>query len=343
MMVQSRSLCLSRCSPALLSLMTEPIATPVSSRGTAPRRSRSTKKDERMTRRLTPVLCAASTIAPVDSEITDPLPPSVLSTASALASARATSSGSVALPATTRRLEPRIVSFSGERTSAVTVWPAASAWATTRRPVRPVAPRTNSFIDFLQTPFLKLKLQVVSLNKLKRQVISTTKPARWLNNHEWSAWLHLLATFTWLPAAIDSQLQREAGMSHFEFGVMAALSRQPGRRLQLKDLAVVANGSLSRLSHVISRLERQGWVRRVSGAKGRATNAELTDKGYRKLMGAGPIHFAEVRRLVVGVLTPQEVKELRRVTSRINAGLIPETNLGPLARRTRTRALRQTR
>jgi len=152
---------------------------------------------------------------------------------------------------------------------------------------------------------LKLKLQVVSLNKLKRQLIPTAKPARWLNNHEWSAWLHLLATFTLLPAAIDSRLQREAGMSHFEFGVMAALSRQPGRRLQLKDLAVVANGSLSRLSHVISRLERQGWVRRVRGAKGRATNAELTAEGYRKLMEVGPIHFAEVRRLVFDVLTPE--------------------------------------
>src|SRR2546425_75469 len=250
MIVQSRSLCRSSCSPALLSLMTEPIATAVSSRGTAPRRSRSTKKDERTTTRLTPVLCAASTIAPVESAITDPPPPSVLSNASALASARATSAASVALPATTRRLELRIVSFSGERTSAVTVWPAASACSTTRRPVRP---------------------------------------------------------------------------------------------LQFKDLAVVANGSLSRLSHVISRLERQGWVRRVSGAKGRATNAELTDKGYRKLMEAGPIHFAEVRRLVFDVLTPEEVKELRRVTSRINAGLIPETNLGPLARRTRTSALRQSR
>ena len=181
---------------------------------------------------------------------------------------------------------------------------------------------------------------MLTLKQLKRQVIPAAKPVRWLNNLEWSAWLQLLATFTLLPAAIDSSLQRRAGMTHFEFGVMAALSRQPGRRLQLKDLAVLANGSLSRLSHVISRLERQGWVRRVSGANSRARNAELTDKGYRKLMEAGPIHFQEVRRLVFDVLTPEEVRELGRVTSRINAGLIPETNLGPLARRTRARALR---
>ena len=150
-----------------------------------------------------------------------------------------------------------------------------------------------------------------------------------------------MGTFTLLPAALDSHLQRDAGMSHFEFGVMAALSRQPDRSLQLKDLAVVANGSLSRLSHVISRLERRGWVRRKSGTKGRAMHAELTKDGYRKLMAAGPIHFQEVRRLVFDVLTPEEVKELRRVTSRINAALIPETNLGPLARRTRAGALRQ--
>ena len=156
---------------------------------------------------------------------------------------------------------------------------------------------------------------------------------RWLNHHEWSAWLQLVSTFTLLPAALDSQLQREAGMSHFEFGVMVALSRQPNRRLQLKDLAVVANGSLSRLSHVVSRLEQQGWVRRTSGTRDRATHAELTDEGYRKLMQTGPIHFHEVRRLVFDMLTPEDVKALRKVTGRINVGLLREINLGPLARR----------
>jgi DNA-binding MarR family transcriptional regulator len=182
---------------------------------------------------------------------------------------------------------------------------------------------------------------------LKRQPIpgrdpslKSAKPPRWLNHHEWSAWLQLVGTFTLLPAALDSQLQKEAGMSHFEFEVLVALSRQPGRRLQLKDLAVVANGSLSRLSHVISRLERRGWVRRTSGTKGRATHAELTEEGHRKLMETGPIHFREVRRLVFDVLTPEEVKALRQVTGRINAGLLGDIDLGTLARGTATRGRR---
>jgi DNA-binding MarR family transcriptional regulator len=183
---------------------------------------------------------------------------------------------------------------------------------------------------------------------LNRQVIPGHDPSpqsaqslRSLNHHEWSAWLQLVSTFTLLPAALDSQLQRDAGMSHFEFEVMVALSRQPDRSLQLKDLAVVANGSLSRLSHVISRLERRGWVRRSRGTRGRATYAELTDEGYEKLMATGPIHLREVRRLVFDVLTPEDVKALKHVTALINSGLLGEVNLGTLARRTRERAMRQ--
>lgn len=162
-----------------------------------------------------------------------------------------------------------------------------------------------------------------------------------MSHREWSAWLQLAATFTLLPAALDTQLQREAGMSHFEFQVMVVLSRQPDRSLQLKDLAVLANGSLSRLSHVISRLEGRAWVRRRTGTKGRATRAELTDEGYEKLMAAGPIHLREVRRLVFDVLTPEEVNALKRVTGRINAGLLGEISLRTLGRRARERSIRQ--
>ncbi len=172
---------------------------------------------------------------------------------------------------------------------------------------------------------------------MKRQLI----PLQSLHHGEWSTWLQLVTTFTLLPAALDSQLQREAGMTHFEFEVMVALSRQPERRLQLKDLAVLANGSLSRLSHVMSRLEGRAWVRRTSVRRGRATYAELTDEGYRKLMEAGPIHLREVRRLVFDVLTPEEVKALKLVTSRINAGLMREINLGTLAPRPRQRSGRK--
>jgi DNA-binding MarR family transcriptional regulator len=167
------------------------------------------------------------------------------------------------------------------------------------------------------------------------------EPHRWLSRAEWSAWLQLLATSTLLPAALDSHLQREAGMSHFEFSVLVALSRQPGLSLQLKDLAMVANGSISRLSHVISRLEERGWVQRASGPSSRATHAVLTNAGHQALMAAGPIHFRKVRRMVFDVLTPEEVKALEHVAGRINVGLLGEISLGKLAPGIRKRSVRQ--
>src|SRR5713101_4113779 len=172
-MVQSWSLSRSAFSPALLSLIIEPMARPVRSRVAGLKRSRSTRKEERTTTLLTPALCAASTIARVDSEITDPFPPNVLITASAPSVARETADGSVAWPAMTRRLGLRRVSFSGERTSAVTVWPAASACSTTRRPVPPVAPRTTKFMGSAPSFHIsKLKLQVGNLEELEASTYS---------------------------------------------------------------------------------------------------------------------------------------------------------------------------
>ena len=55
------------------------------------------------------------------------------------------------------------------------------------------------------------------------------------------------------------------------------LSEAPERTLRMSDLAILANGSLSRLSHVVTRLERRGWVRREAcPGDGRYTNAVLT-------------------------------------------------------------------
>ena len=59
----------------------------------------------------------------------------------------------------------------------------------------------------------------------------------WLNPTEQRAWRALVALTTRLPAAMDTQLQREAGITHFEYFLMTLLSEQPGHRLQLSELA----------------------------------------------------------------------------------------------------------
>jgi DNA-binding MarR family transcriptional regulator len=79
----------------------------------------------------------------------------------------------------------------------------------------------------------------------------------------------------------------------------------------MSDLAAMASGSLSRLSHVVSRLEKRGWVRREPcPGDGRFVNAVLTDDGWAKVIATAPGHVEAVRRLVVDALSPQQLSAL---------------------------------
>ena len=113
------------------------------------------------------------------------------------------------------------------------------------------------------------------------------------------------------PALLDAQLQRDAGISHFDYMVLSSLSEAPGRTLRMSELAAMASGSVSRLSHVVSRLEAKGWVRREPcPGDGRYISAVLTEPGWQKVVETAPGHVAAVRRLLIDALAPEELGSL---------------------------------
>ena len=61
---------------------------------------------------------------------------------------------------------------------------------------------------------------------------------RWLDTEESQAWRALVKTLARLPAALDAQLRRDAGISHFEYQVLALLSEAPDRTLRMSALAM---------------------------------------------------------------------------------------------------------
>jgi DNA-binding MarR family transcriptional regulator len=145
---------------------------------------------------------------------------------------------------------------------------------------------------------------------------------RWLDDEQQRAWRRLAAVVLRLPAALEAQLQREAGMSHFEYWVLALLSEAGDRSLRLSELARQANASLSRLSHVVTRLQARGWVvREADPVDARATRAVLTDAGFEALAAAAPGHVERVRSAVFDGLGPDEVRELGRLCEAILAGI----------------------
>jgi DNA-binding MarR family transcriptional regulator len=140
----------------------------------------------------------------------------------------------------------------------------------------------------------------------------------WLAPEEQETWKAVAGLLLQLPGVLDAQLQCDAGLSMFDYLVLSSLSMAQDRTLRMSELAQLANGSLSRLSNVASRLERRGWLRRYPDPDdGRYTNAALTEEGWDLVVRAAPGHIAAVRHYVIDPLTATQACTLRDAAEQI--------------------------
>lgn len=153
----------------------------------------------------------------------------------------------------------------------------------------------------------------------------------WLDKAEREAWLRLVAVVELLPGVLDAQLRTEAGLTHFEYFVLAMLSEAPERTLRMTSLALRTNATLPRLSHVVRRLEDRGLVDRFPCPEdGRATNARLTEAGWTAVVAAAPGHVTTVRRTVFDPLTHEQVAQLRDIGKALLTRLDPDGRMTAL-------------
>src|SRR3954470_1970346 len=130
------------------------------------------------------------------------------------------------------------------------------------------------------------------------------RAARWLSAEEEAAWRAIANVMVRLPWSLECQLQRDSGLSFIEYHALAMLSEHPDHTLRMSELAVLTNASLSRLSHLVKRLEARGLIRREADpSDGRYTNAIMTKAGHALLVKAAPGHVQTVRRLVIDAVS----------------------------------------
>ena len=152
------------------------------------------------------------------------------------------------------------------------------------------------------------------------QAAAAATTPKWLTPAQLEAWQALTLMLARLPTALEAQLQRDSRLSYIEYYALAALSERPDRTMRMSELAVLTNAELSRLSHLITRLQKRGFVRREPDSNdGRYTNAVLTDAGYDVVVAAAPGHVAAVRELVIDALDDTALAALQNSAERINA------------------------
>lgn len=151
---------------------------------------------------------------------------------------------------------------------------------------------------------------------------------RWLSTEESAAWVRLVALAELLPGALDAQLLRDAGITHFEYVALMALADAPERTMRMTALAARTNATLPRLSHVARRLEERGLITRFPcPTDRRATNATITEAGLDLLADAAPGHVETVRANVLDALTPEQLQQLYAIAGAVLARLDPDERL----------------
>ena len=142
----------------------------------------------------------------------------------------------------------------------------------------------------------------------------------WLTDQEQSTWRALVAMIRTVNEQLERQLQRDSQITHASYQVLVVLSEHKEEAPRMSDLAVSLAWSQSRLSHVMTWLEKSGWVRRIPcPTDKRSYLAKLTAKGRRKLAEAAPGHVAEVRHLVIDALTDEQQRDLAQISQAITA------------------------
>lgn len=139
----------------------------------------------------------------------------------------------------------------------------------------------------------------------------------WLDLEQQKAWRSYLIGSALLSEHLNDDLA-QAGLTLAEYEVMVRLSEAPNWQLRMSALADSLVHSRSRLTHTVARMERRGLVLRTpSPGDGRGVDCLLTDIGYELLKEAAPSHVLAVRRILVDVLTEDELKLVGKVFAKI--------------------------
>jgi DNA-binding MarR family transcriptional regulator len=146
---------------------------------------------------------------------------------------------------------------------------------------------------------------------------------------EGEAWLGLIKVCELLPNELDSQLQRDASLTHFEFQVLTFLRFKQDSTAPMSEIADGTTATLSRLSHVCSRLQLRGLVEKsVDPGDRRVTRVTLTGAGRRVLIHAIPGHIQTARHLVIDALSDEDLAHLTRITALLGERLDPDDRFG---------------
>ena len=114
-------------------------------------------------------------------------------------------------------------------------------------------------------------------------------------------------------------------ISFNEYDVLFNLSRQPGRRLRIRDLSKHLLLTQPSVSRMVDRLVSRGLVSKERDpGDGRGTFVSLTDAGFGLFRRVAVIHAESITRHMGAALSVEELRDLTELTERIRTSVSPD-------------------
>lgn len=136
------------------------------------------------------------------------------------------------------------------------------------------------------------------------------------------AWLGLLATHTSITRRIDATLRTAHHLGLTAYEIMLRLAQAPGGQLRMSELAAGGPLTLSGVSRMVDRLERDGLARREATTEDRrVARVTLTQAGVERLYAAHQTYISAVHRLFLDHLSEQELVTLGICWERLSSHL----------------------
>ena len=149
---------------------------------------------------------------------------------------------------------------------------------------------------------------------------SSVDDHEFLDRDEWESWGALMMLNRTVVQALDTELRSRHGLAVTEFDVLITLFNAPDQRLGMSALADRVLLSPAGTTHLVTRLERDGKVRReVDPTDRRKWFTALTPKGDRTLREARRTHNDVLRRTFFSATSPTDRRTLQRVWRRLAA------------------------
>lgn len=155
------------------------------------------------------------------------------------------------------------------------------------------------------------------------KVTAETTSTRWLDAEQQRSWRAYLVGTTLLTDRLDRDLREHHDLSMPEYEILVRLSEAPGRRMRMAELAGSISHSRSRVTHTVSRLEKDGLVERSAClSDGRGVEAVLTAEGFARLEEASHTHVEGVRRFLLDLASEEDFAAVGRVFNAVTDNLI---------------------